>query len=103
MLPRQIFPNVEQAINDLRKEGEASVLTCGTLGAGKTISRTADSSGEWIIFDKGRGRCEVVMERREQPIPIRLSLESAVAVHIPGGSYSLRTDTTITHRTLSVF
>jgi hypothetical protein len=102
-LPRRVFPSVQQAINDLRKEGTASVLICGTLGARKTIRSRNASSGEWIIFDKGRGRCEVLMARREQPVPIRLSLRSAVAIYIPSGSYSLSTDTTIAHKVLSVF
>jgi hypothetical protein len=103
MLPRRIFPSVQQAIKDLQKEEIASILICGTLGAGKTVCRCADSSGEWIIFDKGKGRCEIIMARREQPVPIRLSLRSAVAIHIPSGNYALSTDTTIAHKVLRVF
>ena len=92
MITKRIFPNVKQAIEDLREDGMKGLITSERFVAKKTISKDPETTGRWIIFDKGMGCCKIE-KMGEKPRLIRLSMESAVAAYLPADRvFSVSTD-----------
>lgn len=103
MLTKRTFPNTKQAVDELQKGTESSLLIENeTLAAGETTYWHVSSRERWLIFNKSMNSCQIKM-KNGKIFPVRLSIKRAVAIHIPAGrAYTLSSDARVAYRTLEV-
>jgi hypothetical protein len=102
MLTKRKFPDVKQAIDDLREGSESNILfDNGMLCAGEIVRRHASRLERWVIFNKGIGQCMIILASGR--MLIRLSMEEVTAVCIPvGRAYTLFPEASISYKVLEV-